>query len=195
MGTNSLDKDIILDAAEEAIKRFGPGKANICDVAKTLKVSHAAIYRYFESKTALWHAVTERWIKRIFAPLESILHQNLPVEKKLYLWLTALVEAKRQSAADNPEMFANYTAMAAEANEVLKRHMDHIVSQLTGIITQGKAEGIFTVEDPQQAAQAIYLSTSRFHHPAFVNEWCNPDIDQNVEAVIALLIKGIKFRQ
>ncbi len=37
----SLDKEIILNATKEVIHRFGPHKANITDVAKALKVSHA----------------------------------------------------------------------------------------------------------------------------------------------------------
>ena len=194
MGSISLDKDIILDAAEEAIRRFGPHKANICDAAKALKVSHAAIYRYFENKTALWNAVTERWLNRIFAPLEPILHEDLPVEKKLQRWLTLLVQGKRKSAFDDPEMFANYTAMAADASEVLERHMEQLVSQLESIIIQGATEGIFSVAEPHQAAKAIFLATSRFHHPAFVNEWYNDDIEQKFQTVVALLINGIKTR-
>lgn len=194
LGTISLDKDIILDAAEEAIRRFGPNKANICDVAKTLKVSHAAIYRYFENKIALWNAVTERWLNRIFAPMEPILNEDLPVEKKLILWLKTLMQGKRQSAFDNPEMFANYTTMTADAGEVLNRHVDHLISQLETIIIQGKAEGLFTTEDPYQTAKTIFLSTSRFHHPTFLNEWYDPDIDQSVQAVVTLLLNGLKTR-
>jgi hypothetical protein len=39
----SLDKEVILNATEEVIRRYGPEKANISDVAKLLKVSHAAL--------------------------------------------------------------------------------------------------------------------------------------------------------
>ncbi|MDR3564475.1 MAG: TetR/AcrR family transcriptional regulator [Negativicutes bacterium] len=34
-------------------------------MAKSLKVSHAAFYRYYNGKTALWNAVTERWLARL----------------------------------------------------------------------------------------------------------------------------------
>ena len=41
-----LSRDRILAAAEDVIRRFGPDKANVVDVARALGVSHAAVYRH-----------------------------------------------------------------------------------------------------------------------------------------------------
>ncbi|MFW2489028.1 TetR/AcrR family transcriptional regulator [Clostridium chromiireducens] len=68
---------MILNATEEVIRRFGPDKANITDVAKSLKVSHAAIYRYYNGKTALLNAVTERWLTHLHAPSNDTLKEVL----------------------------------------------------------------------------------------------------------------------
>ena len=41
-----LTLDRILATAEDVIRRFGPAKATVVDVARALGVSHAAVYRH-----------------------------------------------------------------------------------------------------------------------------------------------------
>ncbi|MGV2788298.1 TetR family transcriptional regulator, partial [Clostridium perfringens] len=66
-----LTKEAILDAAEQTLRRYGPDKTSVVDVAKALQVSHGSLYRHFPSKAALREAVTERWLQRIADPLQK----------------------------------------------------------------------------------------------------------------------------
>ncbi|WP_242966026.1 TetR/AcrR family transcriptional regulator [Clostridium chromiireducens] len=185
----SLDKEMILDATEEIIRRFGPDKANITDVAKLLKVSHAAIYRYFDGKTALWNAVTERWLSHLHAPSNEILKEDSPADVKLSNLLESFVEAKHHSAINDPEMFANYIKLAQSSTEVIQKGIEEGINSIEGIIEQGITEGIFFTESPHQEARAVYLATSIFIHP---NTFEDPDRKQNIKSVINLLIRGLK---
>jgi len=68
-----LSKEQIMDTAEQVLRRFGPDKTSVLDVARALQVSHGTLYRHFSSKAALREAVTERWLTRsIAAPLADI---------------------------------------------------------------------------------------------------------------------------
>ena len=184
-----LDKEIILRATEEAIRRFGPDKANITDVAKSLHVSHAAIYRYFNGKSALWDAVTERWLAHMNANLEKIMHEEVPADAKLYRLLVDFAEAKRRSAIHDPEMFANYLKLAHGSTEVIKRSIEEGIRRIEGIIVQGISEGIFFADSPHQAARAVYIATGAFINP---NSFEDPNRRQDIESVIHLLISGLK---
>jgi Transcriptional regulator len=185
----SLDKETILNATEEIIRRFGPDKANITDVAKLLKVSHAAIYRYYNGKTDLWNAVTERWLTRLHAPSNNILKEDSPADVKLSNLLESFVEAKHHSAINDPEMFANYIKLAQRSMEVIKKGIEEGINSIEKVIVQGITEGIFFTESPYQEARSVYLATSVFIHP---NTFEDPDRKQNIESVINLLIKGLK---
>ena len=185
----SLDKEMILNATEEIIRRFGPDKSNITDVAKLLKVSHAAIYRYYNGKTALWNAVTERWLTDLHAPSNDILKEDSPADVKLSNLLQSFVEAKHRSAIDDPEMFANYLKLAQSSMEVIKKGIEDGINSIEGIIVQGITEGIFFTESPYEEARAVYLATSVFIHP---NSFEDPDRKQKIESVINLLIRGLK---
>lgn len=185
----SLDKEIILNATEEVIRRFGPEKANISDVAKTLKVSHAAIYRYYNGKTALWNAVTERWLTNLHAPSKAILNEDNPADIKLFHLLEDFAESKRRSAINDPEMFAIYIKLVQSSMEVIEKSIEKGISRIKEIIVQGITDGIFFTESPHQAAITVYLATSVFIHP---NSFEDPDRKQNIESVVNLLIKGLK---
>jgi AcrR family transcriptional regulator len=185
----SLDKEIILNATEGVIRRFGPEKANISDVAKSLKVSHAAIYRYYNGKTALWSAVTERWLTNLHASSKIILKEDNPADIKLLHLLEDFAEAKRRSAINDPEMFAIYIKLAQSSIEVIDKSIEEGINRIKEIIIQGIAEGIFFTEYPYQAARTVYLATSVFIHP---NSFEDPDRKQNIESVINLLIRGLK---
>ena len=185
----SLDKDIILNATEEVIRRFGPDKANITDVAKSLKVSHAAIYRYYNGKTALWNAVTERWLTNMNVSLQEIVEEDNPADIKLFHFLEDFAEAKRRSSINDPEMFANYLKLAHSSMEVMEKSLEESINRITKIIVQGILEGIFFTESPHQAARAVYLATGFFINP---NSFEDPNRKQNIESVVNLLIKGLK---
>jgi len=183
----SLDKETILNATEEVIRRFGPDKANITDVAKSLKVSHAAIYRYYNGKTALWSAVTERWLARLNAPSNDILKEDSSADVKLYHLLENFAEAKRLSAINAPEMFSNYIKLARNSMEVIEKVIEDGINRIEKIIVQGITEGIFFAESTHQAEKSVYLATSVFIHP---DSFEDPNRKQNIESVVNLLIRG-----
>lgn len=189
MNKTSLDKETILNATEEVIRRFGPKKANISDVAKLLKVSHAALYRYYNGKTDLWNAVTERWLSYLHASSKDILKEDNPADIKLMHLLEDFAEVKRNSAIEDPEMFANYIKLAQSSMGVIEKGIEEGISSIEEIIVQGIAEGIFFAESPHQDARAVYLATSVFMHP---NSFEDTDRKQKIESVINLLIRGLK---
>ena len=65
-----LTEERILDASEDVLRRFGPAKATVVDVAKALGVSHGSVYRHFPTKVALRDAVARRWLDRLAEPLD-----------------------------------------------------------------------------------------------------------------------------
>src|SRR5512134_642689 len=132
-----LTAEAILDTAEEVLRRYGPAKASVVDVARALRVSHGSVYRHFPSKAALRDAVTERWLESISEPLEAIAAGKGTAPKRLERWLDSLVQAKRRKALDDPELFATYIQLAADAREVVKAHVQTLVDQLARIVADG----------------------------------------------------------
>ncbi len=187
MSETSLTRERILEAAEDVLRRYGPSKATVVDVARALGVSHGSIYRHFDGKAALRDAVTEVWLARIHDPLQSIVAEDAPALERLERWLRALVAVKRRLLADDPELFATYCALGAEAREVVGEHLGHLTDQVCRIVREGTARGEVASDDPAATARAVLSATARFHHPAHAGEWAHPAIDADFEGVWALI--------
>lgn len=191
MNESALTPRQILEAAEEVLRRFGPAKATVVDVARALGVSHGSVYRHFSSKAALRDAVTERWLAEVSAPLAAVAAEAGPAPERLRRWLDLLIMSKRKRAFDDPEMFATYLEIAADARDVVKAHVNELTGQLARIISDGVAQGEFTAADPLAAGRAVFDATGRFHNPAHAAEWADPGIEAAFEGVWTLILGGL----
>jgi AcrR family transcriptional regulator len=195
MNDSALTADKILDVAEEVLRRFGPAKATVVDVARALGVSHGSVYRHFPSKAALRDAVAERWLSRISAPLEAVASEKGPAPERLRRWFDVLMQNKRKMVREDPELFATYHQLTAEAREVVGAHVATLKAHLARIISDGVARGEFTAADPVKAARAVFHATTRFHNPVHAAEWSDPEIDSYFDGVWALVMAGLGVRR
>ncbi|MFG2104213.1 TetR/AcrR family transcriptional regulator [Micromonospora echinaurantiaca] len=189
-----LTAERILDTAEEVLRRFGPAKATVLDVARALGVSHGSVYRHFPSKAALRDAVADRWLARVSTPLVAVATADEPAPTRLRRWLAELSGTKRRIAREDPELFDNFQQLATQSRTVVAKHLDELAGQLAIIVADGVAAGEFTVADPALAARALLQATGRFHHPAHVADWTEPDLDDDFDAVVTLLLDGLRAR-
>jgi AcrR family transcriptional regulator len=188
-----LTKEAILEAAEQVLRRYGPEKTSVVDVAKALQVSHGTLYRHFPSKVALREAVTERWLLRIAKPLQELASQTGgSAVDRLRTWLQALIQSKRKHVIEEPEMFGMYSAVTLEAVDMVEEHVQHLISQMMGIIEDGVSSKEFRTGEPEAMARAIFFATSRFHHPAHAYEWSSSTIEQEFDLVWELILSGIR---
>ena len=193
MPPQPLTPERILEATEDVLRRYGPVKATVVDVARALGVSHGSLYRHFATKAALREAVTLRWLTRAHAELYVIAGEDGPAADRLGRWLDGLFAAKRRKAGSDPELFATYLVLVGENSGVVARHVEEMVGQITAILQDGTARGEFTLPtaDPRTAARAVWDATSRFHDPAYAPEWSAPTADAAYAANRALVLRAL----
>lgn len=191
--SETLTAERILEATEEVLRRHGPAKATVVDVARALGVSHGSVYRHFRTKAALREAVTKRWLDRTTAELAGIVAAtDRDPETRLRDWLAALLEAKRRKAGGDPELFATYSVLAGDAGEVVGAHLTELTDQLTEIVRSGVEAGTFTTPDPAATARAVFHATGRFHDPGYAREWERPEVLDDFTAVVDVLLRGLR---
>ncbi|ANH91418.1 TetR family transcriptional regulator [Streptomyces sp. SAT1] len=189
----TLTAERIIEATEEVLRRHGPAKATVVDVARALGVSHGSVYRHFRTKAALREAVTKRWLDRTHDALSGLAADpGRAPQERLRTWLRALFEAKLRKAGDDPEMFATYSVLAAENGAAVEQHIAELTEQLTAIVAAGVAAGDFAAADPAATARALFHATGRFHDPCYAGEWKRPGIQDEFDAVLDLLVRGLR---
>jgi AcrR family transcriptional regulator len=194
MAPEPLTAERVLEATEEVLRRYGPAKATVVDVARVLGVSHGSVYRHFRTKTALREAVTERWLQRTTDQLVVTAQGSGPAPDRLSDWLTGLFELKRAKAGQEPEMFATFGVLIGESSEIVERHLARLADHLTRIIKDGLARGEFVLPAGMQvrtAARAVLHATSRYHDPAHAAHWSDPGAGEEFAAVRDLVLRSL----
>ncbi|MFI8822617.1 TetR family transcriptional regulator [Streptomyces sp. NPDC053431] len=192
--TETLTAERILEATEEVLRRYGPAKATVVDVARALGVSHGSVYRHFRTKAALREAVTERWLERTIIALRPYVDSTEPADERLTGWLGALFALKRRKAGGDPELMATFQVLIGENSAVVDRHEDHLVEQIARILEDGAREGVFAAPEPDLAttARAVFHATDRFHNPAHAAEWSAPGVEAAFDGVVALVLRALR---
>src|SRR5262249_37912080 len=123
--------------------------------------------------------------------LRAIAAQPGPAPERLRQLFDAMIEVKRRRAAEDPELFAAYRTLAADAQSVVAAHLDELVGLAATVIRSGVEEGTFRAVDPMATSRAVLFATSRFHHPVHADEWADPDIDAVYDDVWQMLMNGL----
>lgn len=187
-----LTRERILTTAEDVIRRFGPDKATVVDVARALGVSHAALYRHVATKAELRDMVVGRWVEETMPPLRAIVARPGNAPQRLKRLIHTLIAVKRRRASDDPELFTAYRTLAQGAQSIVVAHVEELVELVATVIRAGVKEGTVRAVDPVATARAVLLATSRFHHPAHAAEWADPTIEEAFDAVWELVMGGLQ---
>jgi AcrR family transcriptional regulator len=91
--------DRILDAAEELFTRRGAANVGMNDVAKASGCSRATLYRYFESRDALYTAYVHREAHRVFREVGENVSAAAAPGDRLVDGIVAALRRVRESAA------------------------------------------------------------------------------------------------
>ena len=138
--TPSAERNV-LAAAEEVIRRFGPSKATVVDVARALGVSHTAVHKHVGSKAGLRDRVVERWVEATMPPLRAIAAEGSPAPERLRKMSDALIAVKRRRAAHDPELFTAYGTLARDAQSVVAAHLQEMIALIATIGTVQRHRG------------------------------------------------------
>lgn len=81
-------KETIKKAAKELFRRYGYNKTSVNEIAKKSKLAKATLYKYFESKEQVLHAILIDYIKQ---SIEDLLVKKGPKESELDIYLSNMI--------------------------------------------------------------------------------------------------------
>lgn len=191
MAAEPLTREQILVAAKQALRRYGPAKTTVVDVAQALGVSHGSVYRHFPTKAALRAAVVEEGLAAIDRRLTAIADESGPAVDRLHRWLLALIEFKQGFAREDPELFETYCMISTDGPKVVSAHVALLTGQLDRILAEGVAAGELRPSALEAGGRALWQATGRFHHPMHHAEWADPEIGADFERLWRLLRDGL----
>jgi AcrR family transcriptional regulator len=158
----------LLDLASEHVRRYGATRLTVTEIAEAAGMSHANVYRYFRSKTALLDAVTAAWLAPLEASLRIIADAPDPAHDKLERLLFAIHRAYRDKLAIDPKIFDLFCAATDAQAEIGRRHQQHVARALNRILDEGHGSGAYLINDQAAAVQFVLDAMHRFLSPVTV---------------------------
>nr|WP_043702230.1 TetR family transcriptional regulator [Methylobacterium sp. 4-46] len=154
--------------ASEHLRRLGHRQVTVVGVAAEAGMTHANVYRYFPSKTALVDAVAGRWLREVETELAAIADAPDPADDKLERLLLALSTLQREVLAKDPHLFAVHLDATVESRPITRRHRGRLRLLVERVVDEGIAGGAFHLRDRERALAFVFDASHRFTHPASI---------------------------
>ncbi|KQW22040.1 TetR family transcriptional regulator [Afipia sp. Root123D2] len=190
---DSEKKACILATAERLFRDIGYLKTTVADIAKTLKMSPANVYRFFDSKKAIHEGVARRLMGEVESAAEQIAAKDAPAVERLRELLATVSKMNAERFVGDAKIHEMVAIAMEESWNVCEAHIQHIVVTIGGIIADGAKVGQFKVTNVELAAKIVCAGMLRFFHPQMIEQSSRkpgPTLDQMIDFIIAGLTLG-----
>lgn len=153
--------NVILDAADRLIARFGYRKTTVEDVAREAGVGKGTIYLYFPSKEELALSLADRKNEHIRERLRCILRGAGPPVARLHRMLVARVMLRLDVVTHYGDTWEELLAALRTAYIARReRWLEAEAGLFAEILAEGRVVGVFEYEDALDTARALLLATT-----------------------------------
>lgn len=180
-------REALLDHVEALIQQRGGVSVTLAELATVSNMSPSNLYRFFESKEALYEAVAERWFAPKIRVMEEVVASDLPVRHKLYQFFARRFALMRDNFLADPVLFQSYLDLGQEHLDTVRGYIDLADHYQAMIISEAMGEGHFPGLTIDEAVSLVNL---------MIQPFCNPDLMAQLahsanEAKLALIIDAI----
>lgn len=186
----------ILEAAEAQLRRFGPEKLTVGDIARGCGMSHPNLYRFFPGKAAMLQAITARWLGDVREELSEIAARDEPAVERVCAFFIALHRNKVRKVLGDPELFKVYHALIEGNCDVLKAHIAALGGIGGDILRDGVARGEFPTDtDVCRAVLGLREATTIFVDPRLVEATVAAgNAEERLTMIIRIYLAGVAAR-
>ena len=183
-------RQIIVDTAERFFRDIGYQKTTVADIAKSLRMSPANVYRFFDSKKSINEAVLERYKREQEEAIATIADEDRPASDRLRDILATSYKLNAARFAGHARMQEMVCAAMEESWDAIIAHIERFDTVLRRVVADGIARGEFREIDPAHATGCIRVAMIRFMHPLLISQcecFPGPSSDEMITFVLSAL--------
>ena len=155
-------REALLELMVEMIEERGSSAFTMTELAGRAGMSTANLYRYFESKEALFEAVAEHWFRPKVEIMEQVVASDLNPRRKMYEFYAQRFALMKDEWERDPVAFASYVELGKEHFELVRSYVDLGDHYLAVIISEAMAEGFFAGLTIDEAISLINQMTGAY---------------------------------
>jgi len=187
-------RKLILDVAEEHIRRNGHRKTTVADIAFNLGVSRANVYRFFPTRAAINQSVFTRIANRTLDDAREISQGSAPASIRLTEMFAALHQHTQLQLAEERHSHELFVAAIDGNWEVAKWYFDEMTRIFEATIREGLEAGELKSDDAGNAARCVMAAIISFVHPGLVEQRIGggEDVEDELEAQTGFVLRALE---
>lgn len=160
----------ILAVAEHLFRTLGYGKTTIADIAHSLGMSTANIYRYFENKSEINEAITHRVLARSETLIEQILRASDSAASRLKRMVLELHRYTCEQYLQESKVHEIVIKAMDEQWSVIDAHIQRLRAAFHIVLQEGVEAAEFDAEIVAAFSESVFNALIPFCHPQVVAE-------------------------
>lgn len=174
-------KEKILQVSEQIVLEKGLSELRLSDIAFSIGISQAAIYKHFQNKNDILSSLAWTWLEGILADIWRYKPQeNDALSVIVHDWLWLLVSCKYDAYTNNPRLYELYSEFIVADFDLMSKHLEHISLTLSRVAELKK------IAD----AQTLIFSVVSFENPNLRGIFDNR-LKDNFESLWRVLEPGV----
>jgi AcrR family transcriptional regulator len=190
-------REVILDAVDRLLGRYGYQKMTMDDLAREAGISKRTIYLHFPSKEAVALSSIDRVVDRLLDQLQAIARSDGPPAERLRQMLLTRVLFRFDSVRDYYQSLDDLFAALRPAYMARRDRYFAAEAQIFAeLLIEGRRLGAFALDDPAATAQTLLWATnSLLPYSLNVRELGEREaIEAKAARIADLLLDGLRRR-
>ena len=187
-------REIILDAADRLLARYGYKKMTMDDLAQEVGIGKGTIYLHFRSKEEIVLSHVDRIVERVLERLTTVAQSDAAPEPKIREMLIGRVMFRFDAVQHYTESISEVLRDLRSA--LLERREGFFAQEaalIAGVLKEGQRTRAFRRQDAAETARALVTATNALlpFNLSTRELGKRKDVEQSVHRIADLLLSGL----
>jgi AcrR family transcriptional regulator len=150
-----MNRDLILEAAAQIIRKKGFHAASMKDIADAVNLQKASLYHYFSSKQEILLALLDQALDLLIERISTVVIKKIPSDEKLCQAMRVYLESLAEHADLTAVLLLEHRSLDPEYHERHIPRRDRFERLWRDLIQEGVESGVFHDANPSMTARAL----------------------------------------
>jgi AcrR family transcriptional regulator len=133
----------LLDAVDDVVRARGSADISVTEIAAAAGMSPSNLYRFFETKEALFEAVAEKWFAEKILIMEEVCASDMTARDKMVAFFARRFRVMVEQYDADPALFRSYMEIGTQHLETIRGYVDLGDHYLSVLVADAMEEGYF----------------------------------------------------
>lgn len=185
-------REQIIEQANTHFRLYGYRKTSVASLAKSIGVSSAYLYRFFDSKQAIGQAICHSVLHGMHLQLQQIVDSDLPPIERLRHFIETACQLSLELFLQEGRMQEVVIEALQNNWPTVDQHRLDLLEQITALVRAGRESGDFERRTPlDEVVQGILFALTACLHPVLLEIHPAEKTRQGLLVVTQLVLRSL----